>query len=408
MRGIDSAWPVFAVMVLFGAARAFAMPTGQAMLPNLVPREQFGKAVALNSSTWQVATIVGPALGGLLYVAGPATVYATVAVLLAAASAMTFTLRGGRRLRSVTEPQPGHTASRAALRWRAPARARRDLARPVRRAVRRRHGAAAGLCGGRAARRARRARRAACRARRRRGAVRRGVGVVPITRHVGPLDVRRRVALFGVATIVFGLSRSFAVSLVALTLLGAGDMVSVYIRHLLVQLETPDEIRGRVSAVNAVFIGASNELGEFESGVTAAWWARCPRSSSVAAPRSCGAVWMRRFRSCRSSTGSCSRTGVRRACWSRRFPGRVVTTVHTYSNVRSMRRADRLQVEKGRGGCHAIPADASRATQLDDRWMMAGGRWKNHRGGPRRCCCRIIRKRAITHNDSPDVPFSSR
>jgi hypothetical protein len=84
------------------------------------------------------------------------------------------------------------------------------------------------------------------------------------------------VATFGVATIVFGLSTSFALSLAALVVMGASDMVSVYIRHLLVQLETPDEIRGRVSAVNSVFIGASNELGEFESGVTAAWWGIVP------------------------------------------------------------------------------------------------------------------------------------
>jgi hypothetical protein len=84
------------------------------------------------------------------------------------------------------------------------------------------------------------------------------------------------VAVFGVATVIFGLSESFMVSLVALAVLGAADMVSVYIRHMLVQLETPDEIRGRVSAVSAVFIGASNELGEFESGVTAAWWGLRP------------------------------------------------------------------------------------------------------------------------------------
>jgi MFS family permease len=80
------------------------------------------------------------------------------------------------------------------------------------------------------------------------------------------------VALFGASTIVFGLSKSFWVSLVALVLLGAGDMVSVYIRSLLVQMETPDAIRGRVSAVSSMFVGASNELGEFESGVTARWF----------------------------------------------------------------------------------------------------------------------------------------
>jgi hypothetical protein len=84
------------------------------------------------------------------------------------------------------------------------------------------------------------------------------------------------VIVYGIATIVFGASGSFWLSLAALLAMGAGDMVSVYVRHLLVQLETPDEIRGRVSAVNAVFIGASNELGEFESGVTAAWFGTVP------------------------------------------------------------------------------------------------------------------------------------
>lgn len=97
----------------------------------------------------------------------------------------------------------------------------------------------------------------------------------PLTRRVGPAMLGGA-GLFGLATVVFGVSESFTVSLVALAVLGAADMVSVYVRHMLVQLETPDQIRGRVSAVNAVFIGASNELGEFESGVTAAWWGLRP------------------------------------------------------------------------------------------------------------------------------------
>jgi len=97
------------------------------------------------------------------------------------------------------------------------------------------------------------------------------VGLAPIERHVGRW-MFGGVALFGASTIVFGLSQSFWVSLVALLLLGAGDMVSVFIRSLLVQLETPDAIRGRVSAVSSMFIGASNQLGEFESGVTARWF----------------------------------------------------------------------------------------------------------------------------------------
>ena len=101
------------------------------------------------------------------------------------------------------------------------------------------------------------------------------LGLAPLTRRVGRW-MFGGVVVYGLATVVFGASTSFWLSLAALLLMGAGDMVSVYVRHLLVQLETPDEIRGRVSAVNAVFIGASNELGEFESGVTAAWFGTVP------------------------------------------------------------------------------------------------------------------------------------
>jgi len=121
------------------------------------------------------------------------------------------------------------------------------------------------------------------------------LAVFPITRSVGRW-MFAGVALFGVAIIVFGLSNSFALSLAALVSLGAGDMVSVYIRHILIQLETPDEIRGRVSAVNAVFIGASNELGEFESGVTAAWFGLVPSVIlGGAATIGITGLWMRLF-----------------------------------------------------------------------------------------------------------------
>jgi len=104
------------------------------------------------------------------------------------------------------------------------------------------------------------------------------------------------VAVFGVATVVFGLSTNYLLSLFALVVIGASDMVSVYIRHMLVQLETPDAIRGRVSAVNAVFIGASNELGDFESGVTAAWWGLKPAVvvGGIASVAIAG-LWMRWF-----------------------------------------------------------------------------------------------------------------
>jgi MFS family permease len=277
VRGLESARPVFAVMVLFGIARAFAMPTGQALLPNLVPRAHFGTAVAINSSTWQVATIAGPALGGIVYLLGAPVVYASVAVLLAASVAMVLTLRaGGRDEARSTEP-PGWQALLSGLRF---VRSRRlvlgaislDLFAvlfggatallPVYAAdvlqvgpaglgwLRTAPGIGAALCGV-------------------------ALGLLPVTRHVGRWMFGGVVA-YGLATIVFGASTHFGLSLAALLVMGSGDMVSVYVRHLLVQLETPDEIRGRVSAVNAVFIGASNELGEFESGVTAAWWGAVP------------------------------------------------------------------------------------------------------------------------------------
>ncbi len=101
------------------------------------------------------------------------------------------------------------------------------------------------------------------------------IGRRPITRHAG-LKMFVGVAVFGVATIVFGLSRNFYLSLVMLAVLGAADMVSVYVRQSLVQLSVPDVMRGRVSAVNVLFIGTSNELGEFESGLTAAWFGTVP------------------------------------------------------------------------------------------------------------------------------------
>jgi MFS family permease len=267
-RGLAEATPIFAVMTLFGIARAFQMPTGQALLPNLVPSEQFGAAVAINSSTWQIATIAGPALGGVIYLAGAPVVYASAAGLFAIAVALTLGLRaGGERGR------PREAASLATL---LSVRGRRVVLGAISLDL------FAVLFGGATAllpvyaadvlhvgpdglgwlRTAPAIGAAVC------GIL---LSLVPITRRVGG-HMFGGVVVFGVATVVFGLSTSFWLSMTALVAMGAGDMVSVYIRHLLVQLETPDAIRGRVSAVNAVFIGASNELGEFESGVTAAWF----------------------------------------------------------------------------------------------------------------------------------------
>ena len=117
----------------------------------------------------------------------------------------------------------------------------------------------------------------------------------PISRRVGRA-MFLGVAVFGVATVVFGLSSWFWVSVLALGVLGAADMISVFVRHMLVQLATPDELRGRVGAVNYMFIGASNELGEFESGLTAAWWGLIPAVVvGGGATLAVAFLWARRF-----------------------------------------------------------------------------------------------------------------
>jgi MFS family permease len=271
LSGSHVVWPVFAVLVLFGSARAFMMPATQAIVKNMVPLESFSAAVALNSSASHVAIITGPVLGGLLYLAGPRTVY------MAAASLLTLSVILMSRTKSApqainTAPATWHTVLEGLRFVRSrpivlgaisldlfavlfggatallPAYARDVLhAGPTGLGLlRTAPGAGAALCSVMLAMR-------------------------PIRRHVGAF-MFGGVGLFGAATLVLGATTSFAVALGALFLLGVGDMVSVYIRHLLVQFETPDEIRGRVSAVSSVFIGASNELGEFESGLTAGWF----------------------------------------------------------------------------------------------------------------------------------------
>ena len=264
-------WPVFAVLVLFGSARAFMMPASQAVLRNLVPDKDFGQAVALGSSTFHVAVIAGPVLGGVLYVFGPTVVYLAAAALLLIATLLMASTTSAPQVRS-TAPVSWHTLLEGLRFVRSrpivlgaisldlfavlfggatallPAYAHDVLhAGPTALGwLRTAPGAGAALCSI-------------------------ALAFAPIRRHVGAW-MFGGVAVFGVATLTLGWTSNFNVALLALFALGAGDMVSVYVRHLLVQYETPDEIRGRVSAVNAVFIGASNELGEFESGVTAGWF----------------------------------------------------------------------------------------------------------------------------------------
>lgn len=276
LAGIEDPGPVFAVMVVFGIARAFNQPTSQALLPNLAAPEVFPQAVAANSTLGQIATIAGPALGGVLVIAGVEVAYALSAVLLVVGAMLVLRLRGGGRERAEREPATWSTLlsgidfvrsrpvvlGSISLDLFAVLFGGATALLPIY-AGEILHVGPAGLGLMRAAPAVGAAVLAAA------------MTVRPLRRNVGPW-MFGSVGVFGVATIVFGLSTVFALSLVALVVMGAADMISVYIRHLLVQLETPDAIRGRVSAVNSVFIGASNELGEFESGVTAAWWGVVP------------------------------------------------------------------------------------------------------------------------------------
>ncbi|ANQ85823.1 MFS permease [Azoarcus olearius] len=287
---------IYAVLVLLGCARAFMMPASQAVLINLVSRPRFAQAVALHSSSFHVAVIVGPLLGGVIYLAGAGAVYGLAAMLFAAALVAMRQVRGGRQPTPSATPG-GRGAVFDGLRF--------VFSRPVV------LGAIsldlfAVLFGGAVALLPAIARdvlqvdtvgmgllRAAPAA----GAALASVALVwrPIRHHVG-LWMFGGVALFGIATIVFGLSHSLPLSVAALALTGAGDMVSVYVRHILVQHETPDDIRGRVSAVNSVFIGASNELGEFESGVTARLFGLVPAVVvGGCATLAVTAAWMRLF-----------------------------------------------------------------------------------------------------------------
>jgi len=295
LSGRQDVWPVYLAMVVFGSARAFGMPTTQAMMPALVPPEDFHNAVALNSSSFHVATIVGPTFGGLLCLAGPRAVYGAVALFFTAAIALMARVR-----------LPELTGSREPVSW-------RSFLDGIRFVLSRRVvlGAIsldlfAVLFGGATALLPAYARDVL-------GVGPPGLGLLrtapgagaacmaillafhPLTRRVGRW-MFAGVALFGIATIVFGISKAFGLSFTALLFLGAGDMVSMYIRHVLIQLETPDAIRGRVSAVNAVFIGASNELGEFESGVTAHWFGLMPAVIlGGAATLAVVWLWMRLF-----------------------------------------------------------------------------------------------------------------
>lgn len=279
LTGGRAVWPIYLVIATFGSTRAFYAPAMQALVPTLVPREEFPRALAINSTLSQITVIIGPAIGGALYLLGPAVVFGVCLGLFVIAVLLMLSLGPHRARREAGEAAASSTGH--------------DLLEGLRYVVHQRlvlgvisldlfavlfggatallpiyaaevlHIGPVGL-----------------------GLLRTapGVGAAitagllmlrPINRHGGSF-MFGGVALFGICTIVFGLARTVPLSVAALFLLGCGDMLSVYVRGILVQLNTPDSIRGRVSAINSMFIGGSNELGEFESGVTARWFGAVP------------------------------------------------------------------------------------------------------------------------------------
>jgi MFS family permease len=286
---------VLAIVVILSAARAFEAPTSQALMPGLVRAELFPRAVAWATSLGQTAMIVGPALGGLLYAAGVTLVYSTIGSLFLGSSLILSLIRMERR---PVKHEP--ISLRSLFAGIAFIRSKPAIFGAISLDL------FAVLLGG-------------------------ATALLPVYAHnilaVGPSGLgvlrsapaagallmslflarhplKRRmgrtmfiaVIVFGVATCVFAVSSSFPLSLIALAALGSADVISVVIRQSLVQMETPDAMRGRVSAVNSMFIGTSNQLGAFESGVTAAWFGVVPAVliggvGTIAV----AAIWMRLF-----------------------------------------------------------------------------------------------------------------
>ena len=269
---------IFVVAWVLGVTRAFQMPAQQAITPLLVPKHLFQRAIALSSTGVEVSVIGGPAIGGVLYLSGALTVYSVCAVLFTFSMLLTLWVRYEHVVRHNSLSWQSLFAGVAFV-WE-----RKVLLGAISLDL------FAVLLGGATALLPIFARdilhvgpdglgllRAAPAA----GALCMSIVITrwPIQRQVG-YKLLAAVAVFGLASSVFGMSDSFVLSLAALAVTGAADNISVVTRLTLMQLETPDEMRGRVAAVNGVFIGASNELGEFESGLTAALWG--PVASVVA------------------------------------------------------------------------------------------------------------------------------
>jgi MFS family permease len=266
---------IYAAVVVFGAAAAFEGPAVSAMLPGVAPEDQLQQASAQSYGFSQLATIAGPALGGLLYALTPAAPYAVMAFFWLLALAITGAIAIKRALVTDNPPSLSKLFDGIGFVRRNPAilgTISLDLF--------------AVLLGGATALLPIYARDILHTGPWGLGVLRGApsIGALIMTFVLGRYAIRRRAGMrmfqaviaFGVATVVFALSRELGLSILALAVLGAADTISVVIRASLVQLATPDQMRGRVGAVNFLFIHASGQLGEFESGMTAAWLGAVP------------------------------------------------------------------------------------------------------------------------------------
>ncbi len=264
-------WLIYLALFGLGSARAFAGPANSSLLPGIVSKSAFSKAIAMATMVFQAATIAGPALGGLLFAFIGVKVFLICAVVAGAAAPAVLAIRWPSRGTTAADPTPVERSASAGLRYIWSNKVVLGAVTLDLFAV---------LLGGVSALlpiyahdilRVGPMGLGILRAGPAMGAI--GVGlllaVYPLRRGVG-VKMFACVAGYGVATIIFALSTSYALSLAALAALGGFDVVSMVVRQTLVQLATPDEMRGRVAAVNFLFIGASNQLGEFESGFAAA------------------------------------------------------------------------------------------------------------------------------------------
>jgi MFS family permease len=277
LRHMHSVYPIYAVLILIGIVRSFNGPVSRALLPQLVPEEHFPNAVAWASSVFQGATILGPSVGGIVYAIarGPAAVYSLAVLAAMAATVCAFQIKVESKARSREPINVATVLAGFHYIWREKlilGSISLDLF--------------AVLLGGAVALLPVYAREILMTGPWGLGILRSapGLGAAAMAVYLAHKPIRGRVgakmlwcvAGFGVFTILFGVSHSLTLSLIALVFVGATDMVSVIVRGTLIQIATPDEMRGRVNAVDMVFIGASNELGQFESGVTAHWFGTVP------------------------------------------------------------------------------------------------------------------------------------